>query len=99
MAETEELTKIHIDLGDNPESGGEAMWAKALGDDLYELRNSPFFAYDLNFLDIVRAIPQRPDLKPSIKAVVRRSRTSHDLDHVRGCSGARCLCHVGHGIE
>src|SRR5258705_4243732 len=73
MAETEELTKIHIDLGDNPESGGEAMWAKALGDDLYELRNSPFFAYDLNFLDIVRAIPQRPDLKPSIEAVVRRS--------------------------
>jgi len=33
MAETEELTKIHIDLGDNPESGGEAMWAKAFGAD------------------------------------------------------------------
>src|SRR5687767_7067141 len=73
MADTEELTKIHIDLGDNLEGGGEAMWAKALGDNLYELRNVPFHAYDLNFLDIVRAIPQRPDLKPSIQTVVRRS--------------------------
>jgi hypothetical protein len=73
MDDTEELTKVHIDLGDNPDSGGEAMWAKALGRDLYELRNIPFHAYDLNFLDVVRAIAPRPDLKPSIEAVVRRS--------------------------
>jgi hypothetical protein len=72
MADGEELTKIHVDLGGDPESGGEAMWAKALGDDLYELRNVPFHTYDLNFLDIVRAIPQHPDLKPSIEAVIRR---------------------------
>ena len=73
MDDPEELTKVHIDLGDNPDSGGEAMWAKALGGDLYELRNIPFHAYELNFLDVVRAVEQRPDLKPSIEAVVRRS--------------------------
>ena len=70
MDDTEDLTKVHIDLG---ESGGEAMWAKPLGDDLYELRNIPFHAYDLNFRDVVRAIEPRPALKPSIEAVVRRS--------------------------
>ncbi len=73
MGDAEELTKVHIDLGGNPDSGGEAMWAKALGADLYELRNVPFHAYELNFLDVVRAVEQRPDLKPSIEAVVRRS--------------------------
>src|SRR5687767_7666132 len=73
MDDTEELTKVHLDLGDNADSGGEAMWAKPLGGDLYELRNVPFHAYDLNFLDVVRAVEQRPDLKPSIESVVRRS--------------------------
>ena len=70
MDSTEDLTKVHIDLGD---SGGEAMWAKPLGGDLYELRNIPFHAYELNFLDVVRAIEHSPDLKPSIESIVRRS--------------------------
>lgn len=26
MDGTQELTKVHIDLGDNPDSGGEGMW-------------------------------------------------------------------------
>ena len=69
----DELTKVHIDLPNNPHTGGEAMWAKPLGDDLYELRNNPFFAYGLNFLDVVHAIARAPDLKPSVLRVVRRS--------------------------
>ena len=73
MTEAEELVKIHVDLSAGGETGGEAMWAKALGEDLYELRNSPFYAYEYNFLDIVRAVPSAPDLKPSIEAVVERS--------------------------
>ncbi len=72
MAE-EELTKVHVDLPNNPHTGGEAMWAKALGDDLYELRNNPFFAYGLNFLDVVHAVSLAPDEKPSVLRVVRRS--------------------------
>ena len=72
MAE-EELTKVHVDLPNNPHTGGEAMWAKALGDDLYELRNNFFFAYGLNFLDVVHAVSPAPDQKPSVLSVVRRS--------------------------
>jgi hypothetical protein len=69
----EELTKIFIDLP--PEDGGfggESFWAKARGNNLYELRNSPWYAYDLNFLDVVRAIPDASDEKPRIIEVVRR---------------------------
>lgn len=49
------------------------MWAKALGDDLYELRNNPFYAYGLNFLDVVYAVARAADQKPSVLRVVRRS--------------------------
>ena len=57
----EELVKIHIDLTGNADSGGEAMWAKALGGDLYEVRNVPFHAYGLNCFDVVRAVELYPD--------------------------------------
>jgi hypothetical protein len=70
---TESLTKIHIDLTGKAEIDGEAMWAHPLGDDLYEVRNVPFHAYDLNWLDVVRAVQESPDQKPSIREVVRRS--------------------------
>jgi hypothetical protein len=49
------------------------MWARPLGDDLYELHNSPFSAYDLNYLDVVVALPAEPDLKPQISRIERRS--------------------------
>jgi len=71
-ADLEELVKVHVDLGDQPESG-EAMWAKPLGDDCYELRNSPFYAYSFNFLDVVRAKAPSPDRKPEVSEIVRRS--------------------------
>jgi len=73
MADQESLVKVHIDLAGHPETGGEAVWAESLGGDLYELRSTPFYAYSLNFLDVVRAIPERPDLKPSVLGIERRS--------------------------
>ena len=69
----DEFAKVHVDLPNNPDTGGEAMWATPLGNDLYELRNSPFFAYGLNYGDVVRAVPRAPDQKPSVLEVVRRS--------------------------
>jgi hypothetical protein len=71
--ENEQLTKIHLELPNHPGSGGESFWAKPLGDDLYELRNSPWFAYNLHFMDVVFAQPPTPDKKPEIIKVVRRS--------------------------
>ena len=67
------LTKVHIDLPNHWQSKGESMWARPLGDDLYEIHNVPFCAYGLNCLDVVLATADAPDLKPEIRKVVRRS--------------------------
>ena len=71
MSET--LIKVHVDLPNHPLTGGEAMWAAHVETDAYELRNVPFYAYDLNYLDVVEAVAASPSLKPSIRRVVRRS--------------------------
>ena len=71
--ESKNFTKVHVDLPRHWAVGGESMWARALGDDLYELQNVPFHAYDLNFLDVVEAVAASPDLKPAVLRVVRRS--------------------------
>ncbi len=74
------LVKIYVDLPNHGAVGGEALWARALGDDLYEIHNVPFYAYDLNYLDVVRATASAPDKKPEVKAVVERSgHTTHRL--------------------
>ena len=52
---------------------GERMWAKFLGDDLYEIDNIPFFAYDLHYGDVVRALAQDEQTVPVIVRIVRRS--------------------------
>jgi hypothetical protein len=72
MGNEQKLTKIYIPLPEGGGPSGESFWAKPLGNDLYELWNSPFHAYNLNFLDTVRAIPDAPDEKPRIVEVVRR---------------------------
>jgi hypothetical protein len=52
---------------------GERMWAKYLGDDLYEIDNIPFVAYDLHYRDVVRALAQDDQTVPVIVRIVRRS--------------------------
>jgi hypothetical protein len=69
----EQLTKVHIDLPHHWATGGESLWAEDLGGDRYRLENVPFYAYDLNFHDIVEARASRPDLKPSVLRVLERS--------------------------
>ena len=67
------LTKVHIDLPNHRAIGGESLWAKALGGDLYQIDNVPFFAYGLNYQDIVRATADSPELKPEVREVVKPS--------------------------
>jgi len=69
----EQLTKVHVDVPDNEDCSGETIWAKYLGDNLYEIRSCPWFAKNLNWGDVVKAIAQSSDLKPSVLEVVRRS--------------------------
>jgi Domain of unknown function (DUF4265) len=69
----EALTKVYVDLPNHWASGGESLWARDLGDGLYEIRNVPFHAYGLNFLDVVEATEDAPDRKPEVRRVVRAS--------------------------
>lgn len=69
----ENLVKLHIDLPNHWAIGGESMWATPLGNDLYRIENVPFFAYGLNFLDIVLAKSESEDLIPEICSVVTPS--------------------------
>jgi hypothetical protein len=71
--EREELVKVFVDLPNHWLWKGESMWARALGDDLYELRNSPFCAYGLNYRDVVLAKAESPSEKPRIRHVERSS--------------------------
>ena len=73
MEKDEELTKIVVDLPNHWATSGEAMWARPLSADLYEIRNVPFYAYGLNFEDVVRAVEPGPDEKPVVIEVVRAS--------------------------
>lgn len=64
MSTDQNLSKIVVDLPHHWATGGESMWARPLGDDLYEIRNVPFYAYGLDFGDVVRAIELAPDKMP-----------------------------------
>jgi hypothetical protein len=64
----ETLTKVHVSFGAR---GGESMWAKPIEGDLYAIRNLPFFAFGLNFGDIVLA-PDMAGIR-EVQTVVRPS--------------------------
>ncbi|XOV83664.1 MAG: DUF4265 domain-containing protein [bacterium] len=51
----------------------ETPWATSLGDDLYRLENSPFYAYGVSWLDIVRAPIDPDEERPVFSAVVEKS--------------------------
>ena len=69
----EELEKVYVDLPNHWATGGESMWAKPLGNDLYQIQNIPFFAYGLNYLDIVKVDSSDETIKPVVLEVVEPS--------------------------
>lgn len=81
MSQEEDLTKIVVDLPHHWATGGESMWARQVGEDLYEVRNVPFYAYGLNFGDVIRAIEPAPDKKPVVLELVTAS--GHETLRVR----------------
>jgi hypothetical protein len=72
MTDEDELVKLHLDLPNHWLWKGESMWARPLGGGLYELENSPFCAYGLNYKDVVLARSDNPAVKPTILSVERR---------------------------
>ncbi|MGI8544953.1 MAG: DUF4265 domain-containing protein [Aridibacter sp.] len=69
----EELEKVYVDLPNHWAVSGESMWAKTLGNDLYEIRNIPFYAYGLNFLDKVKVDSSDENHKPIVLEIVELS--------------------------
>jgi Domain of unknown function (DUF4265) len=69
----ESLAKIRADIAGYEGLEGESFWAEPLGEDCYRLRNTPWYVYDVNFLDVVRAVPKEPGDLPTIVEVVERS--------------------------
>lgn len=49
------------------------MWADDLGNDNYQIKNIPFYAYGLNYDDIVYAEAESENLKPEIKRLIKAS--------------------------
>lgn len=70
----DQLVKVYVDLrGHWAGVGGESLWAKPVGPARYQLENSPFYAYGLNYLDVVKAEAEEPGRKPRVLEVVERS--------------------------
>lgn len=69
----EGFEKIHIDLPNHWAIGGESFWATPLGNDLFRLENVPFYAYGLNFHDVVKATSDSEELIPEIRELVELS--------------------------
>jgi|SRR5215204_1087771 len=71
--ENQGLAKVFVHLPNHWATGGESVWAKGLGNDEYELRNTPFYAYGLNWGDVVLTITPDPEQIPQVQKVLRPS--------------------------
>jgi hypothetical protein len=67
-----ELVQVVVRIPDHWFLPAESIWARRVGRGQYQLKNIPFFAYDLNLDDVVRARAAEDSL-PEVYAVVRRS--------------------------
>lgn len=69
----ENLEKVYVELPNHWAVGGESIWAKHLEYDLYQIDNIPFYAYGLNYLDIVKVDLSDETMKPTVLSVVKYS--------------------------
>ena len=70
MSEHTEHAKVQLT---GPDGDVETLWAKPLGNDLYELDNTPWYAYGVSWKDVIEARPSGPDAFPEFIRVVRKS--------------------------
>src|SRR5215475_980055 len=70
MPDDPQLVKIEIR---DEEHEVETLWAFDLGNNLYKLDNTPWFAYRISTGDIIEAEPVEGDGFPVFKRVVQKS--------------------------
>ncbi len=58
---------------DNGSAEVETLWATALGNDLYRLENSPFYAYSMSWLDVVYAPYDEDEDRPTFQRIAEKS--------------------------
>ncbi|SFU55567.1 protein of unknown function [Pustulibacterium marinum] len=51
----EAVVPVNVALPNHWATSAETLWATPLGEDLYQIENVPFYAYGLNYKDIVKA--------------------------------------------
>ena len=69
----ENLVKVILDVSDDTFGiSGERVWALPVGNDLYEIRNTPWHTCDVHWGDIVRAVASNQDEWPRFVEVVER---------------------------
>ena len=71
--EDKKPTELHIELPNHWAMDGESVWGLNIGGEVFEIKNVPCYAYDLNMGDRVLATVNPPDLIPRIQKVVARS--------------------------
>lgn len=67
------LRELHIELPNHWAIDGESVWGLNMGGDIFEIKNVPCYAYDLNMGDRVLATIRPPDLIPRVHKVVAKS--------------------------
>ena len=66
----ETLDKVFVDLPNHWGTGGESIWAIRLDDGTFQIDNIPFYAYGLNYKDIVKVDISDPTFNPKVIEVI-----------------------------
>ena len=97
MTISDDMTKIVICVEYSDGSSiVETPWATKIGDDLYRLENSPYYAYSVSWLDVVRAPYSEEEKRPVFMETVKKSghrtiRISFDCPVEDGNESDKCL--------
>lgn len=66
----EELVKVQLS---GPDGEIETVWARPLGNDRFELDNTPLYAYGLSWRDVIEARRQTAEGFPAFVGIVQKS--------------------------
>jgi hypothetical protein len=66
--QTEHFVKVKFVESDDEGDDVETLWAVALGNNLFRLDNSPFYAYGVSWQDVVEATEEAEDFYEFVRS-------------------------------